>query len=403
MKPGYECNEDFILNKDNNRQNEHQPKHLANNESVLGDEETNGNNDSESGSDNRIDLSVFDQAEEPESEKERKSKRRSRISLGASAAILATAIIVTATANHGGNNNNNAAVAPVPSSSTGEAMSSSITSSDALSSMIESSELSSSLSSEDDNNASSAIESKPEAKETIINGINYSHDPTNVVEGYAFESLPADQKAEIKRMEAMSVEEFQALPMAEQLKFSYWVFTNYKPRFDTVMALNGVKRVYTENPTTPKDFAENDAYMYTFGTSLTTLIETKDHMSVQFDKDTEKKCVSLVYNAADLNNLKGWNDTIDGSKSASSIVQMDPVVEGYMFLDNDKDRIIMNIEYPGNDTYKFTPDGKFQLTFEKTSFKTLGGKEATVSPIFYATKQDSPNAQPNLGMGKLLR
>lgn len=133
--------------------------------------------------------------------------------------------------------------------------------------------------------------------------IDYDVFPEDVAEGYSFErALSEEQQETISTYNDMSLEEFRALPESEQLIFAYWIFENYKPRFDLIIdeyaeALKSLGRdekpmKYTYKPTTADEFADNRNYLINF--VLNIYVKGESSQDTSGDIVTAKKCAVLL-------------------------------------------------------------------------------------------------------------
>ena len=128
--------------------------------------------------------------------------------------------------------------------------------------------------------------------------INYYKGTSNIAEGFCFEQLTNDQQAEIKRLESLSIEEFNALPQTEQLKYSYWLLENYKPEHDMFLKLNNDKRHFTTEPKTAEDLSDNLSYIKSMLECFcTTEIDSKtgEIIDINYDMLNAEKLVSIAY------------------------------------------------------------------------------------------------------------
>jgi hypothetical protein len=114
----------------------------------------------------------------------------------------------------------------------------------------------------------------------------------NVVEYNLFETLTADQQAEIKKMESLSVEEFRTLPYEDQYKFARFVYDNnldvLKFRLDNA----GQSYMYEDaNTTTPEGIIATDVLETALISSLITVNPTD---GIVFDSETARKVASMI-------------------------------------------------------------------------------------------------------------
>lgn len=140
---------------------------------------------------------------------------------------------------------------------------------------------------------------------SIDNNINYYNAPTSTVEGYTFDKLTSEQQSEIKKYEAMSTEEFFAIPQDEQLKYAYWIFENNKPKIDLMYKFNDDTRHYNFEPKTADDLFQN--LIYEKGVFLSLTKEVSDGnggTKVAYDKENASKLVSMSYLDDELNDSK---------------------------------------------------------------------------------------------------
>ena len=221
--------------------------------------------------------------------------------------------------------------------------------------------------------------------------IDYSKPPIDVVEGYSFESLSEDKKAEIKKLDDMSIEEFQALPQTEQDVFNVWILENYGPRADFLMEKNNIDLKYTYDPKTPQEYADNYAWMTTFATILYEC-PTPDS-GLENDTLTGQKVMSLrdvssaVHNAAN-------NSYVNRFKDGASITQIDISVTAYKEIDNG---MILNMHQDSTPTITVeagAEDG--QRTFIKVPVEMIDGTEEIFSETQFAVPINDPQVVSGL-------
>jgi len=196
--------------------------------------------------------------------------------------------------------------------------------------------------------------------------IDYHKLPDNVVEGYAFNQLSAEKQTEIKRYEAMSVADFQKLPLDEQLTFAYWVFENYRGRTDLALETNEINVKYNKNPKTPEDLLQSTTYIDEFILSLNTASGDPSR-PLAYDSNTAKKCVSLCYGNLNDENVKLWNNTIDHNAPSGAVVYKFK----YTLIDSQKTDNGYDITY--NDT-----GTEITLGFKYHNFIDIEGKAVTM-------------------------
>lgn len=131
--------------------------------------------------------------------------------------------------------------------------------------------------------------------------IDYNVFPADVAEGYSFKrALSEEQQETISKYNAMSLEEFRALPESEQLTFAYWVFENYIPRFELIIdeysevlksyELEARPLIYTFDPKTAEEFADNYTYIEGFVYNL--FVQDESSKDKNRDLDTAKNVLS---------------------------------------------------------------------------------------------------------------
>ena len=172
----------------------------------------------------------------------------------------------------------------------------------------------------------------------IDESIDYTIIPENLIEVYSFKNLTPEQQAEIKEIESMSIEEYFKLPEDIQLKYSYFVFENNKPRIDYVFGLNEYNMVYNPNPKTPEDFANNYAYISSFITTMIKLDKVND--VIEFDYGTAMKLLPLRDEPTEIT-IKNWSIFIDQLVGDPSIMHTEYIVTNSAVVD---DKIIINTD-----------------------------------------------------------
>jgi len=188
--------------------------------------------------------------------------------------------------------------------------------------------------------------------ETAPNKIDYTKAVVNLVEGYSFESLTSEQQTTIKKYEAMSVEEFQALPQEEQLTYAYWILENLTGRIDYIFRNEDekTKPYYTQNPTTAEDIAKNEAYMITLASAMR--IRTDNGLA--YDLDNAKKLCVLAYTPTE-EHLKDWGAFVDGVATTNEVISNTPIsnnigtIEDFI-INKDATEFIISTVYKSNKT-----------------------------------------------------
>ena len=172
------------------------------------------------------------------------------------------------------------------------------------------------------------VDEEPSTPETPL---DLAAGTENVVQYNLFETLTADQQAEIKRMESLSVEEFRTLVYEDQYKFARFVYDNnldvLKFRLDNA----GNSYVYENaNTTTPVGIVAGGA----LETALMSSLKTVDSDGITFDSTTARKVASMLVESPDeifFNNvdalIASWNvntpPVIPASEVKMSIINKD--------------------------------------------------------------------------------
>ena len=213
--------------------------------------------------------------------------------------------------------------------------------------------------------------------------INYDVFPEDVAEGYSFERvLTAQQQEVIIKYNAMSLEEFRALPESEQLTFAYWIFENYKPRFDRIvdefvetMKSNGkeAKLVkYTFDPETAEEIADNYFYAEHFVYNL--FISDGSSEKKIRDLDTAKKCAVLLsgYGQDLFNGIDPTIDNFEEIYSDSYSIGLPSYTEAKMT--EEEGRIIVTTSTPHVSPDSGEPEYDIRVfTFNVIEFQDIYG------------------------------
>jgi len=213
---------------------------------------------------------------------------------------------------------------------------------------------------------------------------DYTQLPQSVVENYYFETLTADQQAEIKRLDAMSDEEFFKVSENDQLKFDYWVLINNKEAYDWYFKSNNLDLIYTENPTTAEQCAQNFDYLFTMASELKTV--PVDGEGIVFDYKTAKKLGILMYTLSDVHIAK-WSETMDQFTIDTGLMDFKSSI---ISSEVSGDTIVAHInQTEKNGAMEFLPGTDHcKLVFTtNTTFKTIDDKEVTISRCLSATSE----------------
>ena len=218
----------------------------------------------------------------------------------------------------------------------------------------------------------------------VDNSINYYDGTENVAEGFNFDKLTPEQQSEIKMYEAMDIEEFNALPQNEQLKYSYWLLENNKPHFDLIIKFNESDLKYSFNPKTAQDLANNLLYIKRLMTTISTI---KNNENNEFDIENASKLVSLGYYDNDANEEK-----VQGTLSvlgSSSLMPSSIEAKTYQ-LSNDGSIYINCIEGLYNETFEA------QYRFYPVTFTDIHENENTVWLVKEGNHSGSELYNPNV-------
>lgn len=226
--------------------------------------------------------------------------------------------------------------------------------------------------------------------ETISDTNVYSLPPKDVVEGYSFENLTAEQQEKIRKLDAMSTEEFWALPETEQLEFAWYIYKNNLPRFEYLLDINDVEGKYIENPSTAEEYDNNQAYLLCFASGCMMTYD-KDIDSIAYDYDTAYKLAVLTYSDTQLH-YDAWKSLCDKVVSAATLVQLRPTVEGYK---KTNEGMVVNRYMTSNETIEIPIDSEHtQQTYQAVVFKDINGVEKTISYCTQTISQSDPKCIP---------
>jgi len=239
---------------------------------------------------------------------------------------------------------------------------------------------------------STAMETTEETAANTEKTYDYTIGIENAVECYGFFELNADQQAEIKKLEAMAIKEYQALPQTEQLVFAQWFFENYKDRFDYLLKGAGIDLTYTENPTTPQEYSDNYTYITTMAsTIIVTGLYNADgtYTGNKTDVLTGQKLMSLrdtsteIHNEADNSYVNRFVDLVIAAK-------IDISVTGYKATE---DGMILNMHQETTDNITVEPDAADgQRVFEPIDFNNIDDEKETIELCVLAIPLDDPRA-----------
>lgn len=219
--------------------------------------------------------------------------------------------------------------------------------------------------------------------------IDYSHSPENLVEGYSFKNLTAEQQAELIKVENLSYEDFLALPYEEQLKFDYWVFENCKGRADYVINKCNVQTKYNYDAMTGNDFekaqkyTENKDYLYTMMECLNTYSEAGGlSANIKLQKEFFSLIESTKY-CADLRNFS--NQCVGNDESNTETRAFYSQVKAWGGGSVVKDDITVelvtkSVSFSGGADQT---NNVYQMTFEPVSFVDIHGNNQTVPVCVY--------------------
>lgn len=217
--------------------------------------------------------------------------------------------------------------------------------------------------------------------------ISYAKPPKSVVEGYDFQSLSDDEKAELKKIEAMSLEEYYALPETERLQDNWAIYENMKGRFDAMNASINNQYKYVENPTTADEYMGNNIYMLAF-MSLTMKTDTGEGgEGIAEDHETGKKIMELSYIMSE-KNIDLWGGTVDSALNAGGI---SPTYEVEAFKMT-PDGMVVNGYWPSGDDMTWSGgDLHLQQTYRLVTFKAFDGTTHTISQCILSVSSISPD------------
>ena len=226
----------------------------------------------------------------------------------------------------------------------------------------------------------------------VDNSINYYDGTDSSAEGYNFNKLTPEQQSEIKKYDAMSVEEFYALPQEEQLKYSYWIFENKKPEMDMVYQFNEDDRLYNFNPKTAQDLLVNLIYLKGFFETIRTTKHNEETGSDEntYDEKNASKLISMAYfdNNSNEEKVRGSLDTIGDIFIPSTIT-----ATGY-FVKEDGTIIVNCVEK----VYDAEINGQYEFT--RLEFTDIHEKKVVIYLVKGGRNQDDhehydPRAEQN--------
>ena len=216
----------------------------------------------------------------------------------------------------------------------------------------------------------------PEGWKTPDPETNFYIEPTNIVEGNCFNQLTPEQQSEIKKIEAMSLQEFDALPQQEQLKYAYWLIENYKPIHDMYISINGEKNHFTPKPETAQDIVDNIDYVQSmFGMFSTVEYNKKaDTKEFTYDMKNAEKLVAAIY----------YNDgqSFDRVRSSLSVVGINSIIPSKIMIRaysiESDDRILINLDMK---TFNDVVEGEYGVSI--MDFKDIEGNDRKATLIDY--------------------
>jgi hypothetical protein len=178
--------------------------------------------------------------------------------------------------------------------------------------------------------------------------------PESVVEMNLFGTLSAEQQAEIKSMDAMSVEEFRTLPIPEQLKFGYFVYDNNLDAMKYRLDQNDGTQLYeSANIDTPEGRVATQDVKVALLSSLKTDSEVE---GTAYDIDTALKASVILNQENTYNAVQGFDTFLNGFNLNSPVYNRPIDITDSAVRDNGD--LVVNLSNPASgvlsqDTYKY--------------------------------------------------
>lgn len=234
--------------------------------------------------------------------------------------------------------------------------------------------------------ATQATDTK-ETAEASTENIDYTKTVYNIVEGYSFESLTAEQQSEIKKYEFMPKEEFQALPQEEQAILGYWVLENYGPRFDVILENSNVDLYYTNDPQTAEEILGNYAYLTSMCCTLVELNE--DGNGAHTNVELGEKVLGSIRDTATKNHIESIDGWVEQTGGNLGVFDIDMKVTKYK--KNGDGSIIINNTWETTDTVTVLPSAEFsQKTFIPFGATNIYGEKVNIYLRSLAVDKDDP-------------
>lgn len=234
-------------------------------------------------------------------------------------------------------------------------------------------------------------EQSPAAVESTVVDPTVWH--SNIVELGTFSTLSPEKQQQIRDMEAMSVDEFRALPDEEQLLFAQLVYDNNltiaKYRLDKTGQNYVYEMVANATPGTPEAILANA--MLT--TAVVSSLKTMNDGAIAFDAATARKCAVLFTSNKD---ERGLNRTVGAGGIDDMIGTWNlntPIVVPKLEIVASRvveDKTVINIHDKELDTV-------VQGTYMSTEFTAADGTKRTITRQIYGVDANSPLAVQNMG------
>lgn len=205
--------------------------------------------------------------------------------------------------------------------------------------------------------------------------------PENVVTHGMFGLLKRDEQIRLKALDAMSLDEFRALPEEEQFKFAEFVYRNNLPILEHRMRENGdAAEFVNEDPNSPEGILKSQELIFAL---QMTLVELDPELGVRFDAVTAKKLNVLA--------TSQQNSVEQRFSLRDSLIDKKTLSVPYLLLPNEaigsktngESSLLINIV----DT---STGAEYQSIFSKYTFSTIDGTDQTLYRSDLEITKDDP-------------
>lgn len=230
--------------------------------------------------------------------------------------------------------------------------------------------------------------SSPENSIDPAKYINVKETPKSVIESGLFDTLAAEQQAEVKKYEAMPLATFRKLPQSEQLKYAQYIYDNnairtkYNLSHSSDIGKQLVDRLTSASPdNTPQQVIDQNNFNDSLGLDL--IYDGGSSTPFVLDKDSAKK-LQVLTTAHNSGAEESGDSYIDAVRIAGKLEVGDATAhQSKVIGSGDQVRMIINADF--GKQY-----GAAQDTYSLLHFKDITGKDRATWQMQTSYAMDSP-------------